>query len=58
MVYILAIVVAQAKKLLYMSDTGRCGPFTNGRQLGWVEVYNYILIKHIEKDLVHQPLEV
>ena len=36
MVHILAIVVAKAKELLYMSDTGRCGPFTNGRQLGRV----------------------
>ena len=36
MVYILAIVVAQAKELLYISDTGGCGPFTNGCQLGWV----------------------
>ena len=38
MVHILAIVVAQAKKLLYMLDTGGCGPFTNGRQLGWVHL--------------------
>ena len=22
-----------------------------------VEVYNYVLIKHIEEDLVHQPLK-
>ena len=22
-----------------------------------VEVYNYVLIKHIKEDLVHQPLE-
>ena len=36
MVYIIAIVVAQAKELLYISDTGRCGPFTNSHQLGWV----------------------
>ena len=36
MVHILAIVVAQTKELLYMSDTGGCGPFTNGHQLGWV----------------------
>ena len=30
MVHILAIVVAQAKELLYISDTGGCGPFVNG----------------------------
>ena len=36
MVHILAIVVAQAKELLYMSDTSGCGPFTNGHQLGRV----------------------
>ena len=36
MVHILAIVVAQAKELLYMSDTGECGPFMNSCQLGWV----------------------
>ena len=35
-VHILAIVVAQTKELLYMSDTSGRGPFTNGRQLGWV----------------------
>ena len=36
MVHILAIVVAQTKELLYISDTGGRGPFTNGHQLGWV----------------------
>ena len=36
MVHILAIIITQAKELLYMSDTGGCGPFTNGHQLGWV----------------------
>ena len=36
MVHILAIVVAQTKELLYISDTSGCGPFTNGCQLGWV----------------------
>ena len=36
MVHILAIVVAQAKELLYMSDTSGCGPFTNSHQLGQV----------------------
>ena len=36
MVHILAIVVAQTKKLLYMSDISGCGPFKNGHQLGWV----------------------
>ena len=36
MVHILAIVVAPAKELLYISDTGGCGPFVNGHQLGWV----------------------
>ena len=36
MVHILAIVVAQAKELLYMSNTSGCGPFTNSHQLGWV----------------------
>ena len=36
MVHILAIVVAQAKELLYILDTSGCGPFTNGHQLGWV----------------------
>ena len=35
-VHILAIVIAQAKELLYMSDTSGCGLFTNGHQLGWV----------------------
>ena len=35
-VYILAIVVTQTKKLLYMSDTSGRGPFTNGHQLGQV----------------------
>ena len=38
MVHILAIVVAQAKELLYTLDTGGCGPFTNGRQLGQVHM--------------------
>ena len=37
-VYILAIVVAQAKELLYISDTSGCGPFTNDRQLGQVHM--------------------
>ena len=36
MVHILAIVVTQTKKLLYMSDTSGHRPFKNGRQLGWV----------------------
>ena len=36
MVHILAIVVAQTKELLYMLDTGGCGPFMNGCQLGQV----------------------
>ena len=36
MVHILAIVVAQTKKLLYMSDTSRRGPFKNSHQLGQV----------------------
>ena len=36
MVLILAIVVAQTKELLYVSDTGRCGLFMDGHQLGWV----------------------
>ena len=35
-VHILTIVVTQTKELLYISDTGRRGPFTNSRQLGWV----------------------
>ena len=35
-VYILTIVVAQTKELLYMLDTGGCGPLTNGLKLGWV----------------------
>ena len=34
--HILAIVVAQAKELLYILDTGGCGPFMNGHQLGQV----------------------
>ena len=34
--HILAIVVAQTKELLYMSDTGGCRPFKNGHKLGWV----------------------
>ena len=38
MVYILAIVVAQTKELLYMSDTSGRGPLTNGCQLGKVHV--------------------
>ena len=38
MVYILAIVVAQAKELLYISNTSGCGPLTNGRQLGRVHM--------------------
>ena len=36
MVQMLAIVVAQANKLLYVSETGRRGLFTNGCQLGQV----------------------
>ena len=35
-VHILAIIVAQATELLYISDTGRYGPFTNGYQFGRV----------------------
>ena len=35
-VHILAIVVAQTKELLYMSDTSGCGLLTNGRKLGRV----------------------
>ena len=35
MVHILALVITQTKKL-YISDTNRCRPFTNGCQLGWV----------------------
>ena len=35
-VYILAIVVAQTKELLYILDTGGCGPLINGHQLGRV----------------------
>ena len=46
MVYILAIVVVQAKELLYMSDTGGCGPFKNVCQLGQVctnlAIANYV----------------
>ena len=38
MVHILTIVVAKANYLLYISDTGMCGPFTNGRQLGRVRM--------------------
>ena len=38
MVHILAIVVAKTNELLYISDTGGCGPFTNGCQLGWVRM--------------------
>ena len=45
-VYILAVVVAQTKELLYISDTGGCGPLTNGSKLGWVHtdlaMANYI----------------
>ena len=36
MVHILAIVAAQTKELLYMSDTSKRGPLTNGWQLGQV----------------------
>ena len=35
-VNILAIVVAQTKELLYISDTGGCGPLTNNHKLGQV----------------------
>ena len=35
-VYILTIVFAQTKELLYISDTGGYGPPTNGCKLGWV----------------------
>ena len=46
MVYILAIVVAQTKKLQYMSDTSGLGPFTNGHQLGQIRmdlaIANYV----------------
>ena len=35
-VHILAIIVAQTKELLYMSDTGGCEPLTNGHKLGQV----------------------
>ena len=35
-VHILAIVLAQTKELLYMSDTGGCEPFTNSHKLDWV----------------------
>ena len=38
MVHILAIVVAQTKELLYMSDTSGRGPLTNSHQLGWVRM--------------------
>ena len=34
--HILAIVVAQIKEILYMSDTSGYGPFMNGCQLGRV----------------------
>ena len=37
-VHTLAIVVAQTKELLYMSDTGGCRPLTNGYKLGWVHM--------------------
>ena len=36
MVHILAIVVTQTKKLLYMLDKSGHGPFTNSHQLGRV----------------------
>ena len=36
MVHILAIVVAQTKELLYISDTSGRGPLKNALQLGWV----------------------
>ena len=46
MVHILAIVVTQAKELLYMSDTSGCRPFMNGHQLGQVRmdlaIANYV----------------
>ena len=35
-VYILAIVVAQTKALLYISDTGGFRPLKNGCKLSWV----------------------
>ena len=38
MVHILAILVTQTKKLLYISDTSGHGPFKNGHQLSWVHV--------------------
>ena len=37
-VHILAIVISQTKKLLYMSGTSGHGTFTNSRQLGQVHV--------------------
>ena len=36
MVHILAIVVAQTKKLLDISDASGCGPFTIDCQFGWL----------------------
>ena len=46
MVHMLAIVVAQTKELLYMSDKSGYGPFTNGHQLGRVhtdlDMANYV----------------
>ena len=38
MTHILAIVVAKTKELLYISDTGVCGPFKNGHRLSWVHM--------------------
>ena len=45
-IHILAIVVAETKELLYMSDTGGCRPLTNSHKLGWVyadlAIANYV----------------
>ena len=45
-VHILAIEIAQTKELLYILDTGGCGPLTNGCKLGRVcvdlAIANYV----------------
>ena len=57
-VHILAIVVAQTKELLYISDTSEYGLLKNSHKLGWVcadpamanymaQVVNLALKKHI-----------
>ena len=54
MVHILAKVVAQAKELLYMLDTGGCGPFTNSHQLALVCV-DLAMANYVAKEIDLAP---